>query len=278
MKHLWNAEELSLHWVISFDEMEKLATINKNNRLGFILQLKHYQYQGLFPSSISDIGDLPTQYICDQLDFNNDDPIEYDFKGRTARRHREEILEMLGIRKSNPQDKKELTQWLENEVFPHGVTVKEAVAHSKEWLKKSKIDLPQEREFERDIASAYSGFERKLFEKFSNGLSNHTKESILECLFESDENEDMSFSKLKADAGRIGLETILSEIEKLKYINDCKLSYDRLKSIHRKIIQRLYQRISSESTWEVKRHPGHIRETLLCIFYMRDENKLQTLL
>lgn len=42
MKHLWNSEELSLHWVILFDEMEKLATINKSNRLGFILQLKYY--------------------------------------------------------------------------------------------------------------------------------------------------------------------------------------------------------------------------------------------
>jgi hypothetical protein len=109
MKHLWNAEELSLHWAISFDEMEKLATINRNNKLGFILQLKHYQYLGTFPSLVSEIGSIPIQYVCDQLDIDDQKSIDYDFAGRTARRHREEILETLGIRKINPNDKKEFT-------------------------------------------------------------------------------------------------------------------------------------------------------------------------
>lgn len=146
---------------------------------------------------------MPILYICNQLDFDSDDPIDYDFKGRTARRHREEILETLGIRKIKPQDKKELTQWLENEDFPLGIAVKEVVANSREWLRKCKIDLPQEREFEREVASAYSEFETKLFEQFSNDLSHHTKESILECLVEPEVNEYMPFSKLKADPGRI---------------------------------------------------------------------------
>ena len=89
MKHLWNAEELSLYWAISFDESAKLSTINRNNTLGFILQLKYYKYHGSFPSSASDIGSVPVQYICDQLDFESNLLIDYDFKGRTARRHRE---------------------------------------------------------------------------------------------------------------------------------------------------------------------------------------------
>ena len=43
-------------------------TNNRNNRLGFILQLKYYIYHESFPSSISEIESIPTQYICDQLE------------------------------------------------------------------------------------------------------------------------------------------------------------------------------------------------------------------
>ena len=115
------------------------------------------------------------------------------------------------------------------------------------------------------MASAYSEFEAKLFEQFSNGLNDFTKESILYCLNES-EDEGIAFHKLKADPGRIGLETVLREIIKLKYVNDCDLPFEKLKFLHPKIVHRLYQRISSESTWEVKRHPTHIAITLLSIF------------
>ncbi|WP_392714210.1 hypothetical protein [Rhizobium ruizarguesonis] len=45
---------------------------------------------------------------------------EYDFAGRTARRHCAEILQHLGFRRLNRVDREEVTSWIAGELCPTG--------------------------------------------------------------------------------------------------------------------------------------------------------------
>jgi hypothetical protein len=74
-----------------------------------------------------------------------------------------------------------------------------------------------------------------------------------QCLEITDRAAD--FNNLKADPGYIGLESVLGEIEKLHFIGSLDLPFKLLQTINSKASKDYYQRICSESAWEVKPPP-----------------------
>lgn len=268
MKQLWDAEELSRYWSFSYEELQLLKTKPYKSHLAFCMQLKYYQYYGIFPESKKDIADIPLQYISEQLGFENrkdNTSCFYNWEDRTARRHRQEILDFLGIRKFTERDQEEIQDWLCQTVFPQGFSTSDSLEYVYEWLHKNKIDRPAEKELVRDLSSAYSNFEKSLFESISNGLSDGTKAIIDYCL--EDKIESMNFALLKSDPGRVSLDSVLKEIEKLEFINRLDLPGQQLNSLHTKIMSRIRSRVLSETAWELKRHPAHIRYVLMSVFF-----------
>lgn len=74
------------------------------------------------------------------------------------------------------------------------------------------------------------------------------------------------FQELKADPGRIGLETILKEITKLQYLQELGLPTTLFQNVTPKILRQYKQRTVTESLHELRRHPPSIRYTLLAAF------------
>ncbi len=140
MKHYWDITELSDLWSLNFEELELLKTKPSRSHLPFCVQLKHYQYSGTFPKSFSDISEIPLQYLMGQLEVVEIE--EYQWNGRTAERHRLEILKYLGIKKSNDGDRTEYKEWLISELIPKVSNIKELVARSEEWFLQHKLILP----------------------------------------------------------------------------------------------------------------------------------------
>jgi len=98
MKQIWDAEELSRHWSLNYEELELIKTKPYKSHVAFCIQLKYYQYYGIFPENKKELADIPLQYISEQLGFENrNDKIlsYYDWEDRTARRHRQEILVVI---------------------------------------------------------------------------------------------------------------------------------------------------------------------------------------
>lgn len=91
--------------------------------------------------------------------------------------------------------------------------------------------------------------------------------------------DTIDFNSLKADPGRVGLESVLTETEKRQFIRSIDLPLDIFQTIHPKTLKNCYQRISSESAWEVKQHPSEIRYSLLAIFlYFRQREIIEGLI
>lgn len=81
------------------------------------------------------------------------------------------------------------------------------------------------------------------------------------------DNSSLSFSELRDDPGRVGLESVLYEISKLKTIKLLDLPNDLFMNISPRILKKYKMRVVSEDICELRRHPKPVRYTLLATFF-----------
>ncbi|MCU7951603.1 MAG: DUF4158 domain-containing protein [gamma proteobacterium symbiont of Bathyaustriella thionipta] len=222
---------------MSFEEMELLKTKPSRSHLGFCIQLKYYQNTGQFPQQHADLSESPIHYLCSQLECKPHDLDDYNWKGRSGRRHRLEILSFLKIKKTNENDKELFTNWLVTEIYPTDPDGKHVYEHAYEWFLGNKLECPASKELSRLINSAAKQYEEDLFQFIEHSLLPETKLKVDALL--TDDN-DISFSDLKADPGRIGLDSIFKEVKKLEFIRSLNISFLPLNKIQIKSIKRYH--------------------------------------
>lgn len=203
-------------------------------------------------------------YIAEQLGIAIETYSSYNWNDRLSRYHRQEILDFLGVRKFIENDMEEIQDWLCQIVFPKGFSTSDSLEHVYEWLHQSKIDRLGTFQLNKIITASYSRFEKSLFESISNGISDDSKAIFDYCL--KDKSDSISFTLLKSDPGRVSLDSVLKEIEKLEFINWLDLPGQQLTSLNSKIMSRIRSRVFSETSWELKCHPAHIRYVLMSVF------------
>lgn len=264
MKRLWDAQELAEHWSLSYKDLELLGTKPRRNHLGFCAQLKYYQNTGRFPERRSDIPDTPLHYLNDQLDSSVSDLDDYEWFGRSGRRHRLEIMTYLQIRKVTKADKHCAVEWLVSEILPNSGEKENLHVKTHEWFHARRMECPAEKELDRLITRALAEFEGRLFRAITESLSPDAR-AKLDAVLGEDETE-IRFSDLKSDPGRLGLDSVLQESRKLRFLASLQLSQDVFKRVHPRVLSRYRQRIASETAWEVRRHPEAARYAMLAIF------------
>lgn len=108
MQQDWDGAELSRWWSLNFDELALIETKPLQSRLVFAAQLKMYRRIGLFAEHTGEVPLQPVTYLSEQLSAVVADLHSYGWTGRTGRRHREEILAFLGVRRMTTDDRNEL--------------------------------------------------------------------------------------------------------------------------------------------------------------------------
>lgn len=266
MKFIWTPKELSDHWSLNYEELELLKAKTEHNHLPFCAQLKHYQYFGSFSKSFNDIPNEALQYLMTQLEIEK--PADYKWNGRIARRHKVEIFEYLGIRKSTQEDREQFTIWLTDELIPKINSVDGLSLYAEEWFLQYKLVMPTKAVLKRLIRSAVSKHEENLFNTISSEISTKDKSILDEFLLMK--NKKVNFSKIKSDPGKIGLDSVIKECEKLSFINALSFPEYIFKQMNKKTLSGYKMRVASQSAWETQRHPKNIRYALVAIFlYLR---------
>lgn len=130
---------------------------------------------------------------------------------------------------------------------------------------------------ERITRSAIFTYENKFFEETFDKLSEENLNKMdtlindLTTYEEKDVNynssDNISFSELRSEPGRIGLESVFKEITKLKTIQQINLPKDLFNNIPQKLLNRYKLRVVSEDLQELRRHPKPLRYTLLSSFF-----------
>lgn len=265
MKRVWSADELVEEWSFGAEDQELLSGKHVSGRLGFAAQLAFYRRHGSFPCGLSDFAPAVIAHLAEQLGIAETALAGYEWDGRTGRRHRQEILAVLGVRPFDDKAEAAFRAWLLTEVMPTAPVAAVLEERIGAWLLAARIERPSASRLDRLVRSARQCHEDHVFQRVAAQLDPPTCKRLDALLADSDGDEP-GFQFLRADAGRVGLDSLLKEVDKLGRLRALKLSPGILGALHPELVKRLRRRAGTESPWELRRHPDGIRLPLL-VFY-----------
>ena len=123
MKKDWQLNELHEHFKLSADDLRWLSSQAPHNQLGLAVLLKMFEYQGRFPRRQLEVADAIVAYLASELQLVPDVFKTYEWKGRTARSHRQWVRDRLGFRECTVEDSQQLSDWLSHHPILYGVKV-----------------------------------------------------------------------------------------------------------------------------------------------------------
>lgn len=176
----------------------------------------------------------------------------YEWAGRTGRRHRQQVLDFLAVVPFEGAAEAAFRAWLAEEALPGEPNTAALEEQIGAWFARSRVTRPGGYRLDRLVASARAAHEERAFRMVAAHLDAETRRRLEE--------------RLRADPGRVGLESLLAEIDKLDIVRSLRLPPDILKPHHPELIKRFRRRVATEAAWELRRHPERIRLPLL-VFY-----------
>lgn len=272
MKRQWSEAELDTHWALTAQEEALTVARQGPGRLGFVVLLKFFQYEGRFPESRREIPADVIRYVAMQLAMPLNTLDDFDWQGRTARRQRAEILEWLGIRRMKEADWQALANWLKAEVLPLDLTLEQLTERTQDWLRTHRLDTPGQERLERLLRAQLHRFETDLLTRLSDRLTEATRTALDTLLGDAAVQEDATgepanqFSTLRGDPGRVSLDTLLHELDKLQRVQEVALPMAALATVPMKWRQKFRQRAAIETVWDLRRHAPDVRHGLMAAF------------
>ncbi|WP_196223130.1 DUF4158 domain-containing protein, partial [Roseibium sp. RKSG952] len=116
-------EDFTAAWSLSFSDIEFATSKLASSCIGLAAQLKFFAVHGYFATDSAQIPKGAAGYLAEQLGSHPDALSDYDFSGRSARRHCAEILKYLGFRRMTRADRQELGTWIMQDLCPAGQPV-----------------------------------------------------------------------------------------------------------------------------------------------------------
>ncbi len=289
VKRNWDTEELIENWTLLPQELELVRNKVGGNQIGFAFLLKHFEIFACFPDNNSPIPQIIISYIANQINIPESCYSDFDLPGRSARVYRAEIRRLFNFRVATVTDSEQMIDWLIEEILPNEQkfeAIREIVAQR--W-RELQIEPPTTLQVERLIRSAIAKHEANFCNQTFSQLTPEMIEQI-DILLTTDEtteteNEELKklpsgklktsdFAFLKTDPGAVGLGSFLTEIEKLKLIRTVGLPTDLFGETSQKLVKIYRQRATTESPYDIRRHPPAIRYTLMAAFCIQRSQEI----
>ena len=270
MRQYFTPQELAEHFTLLPAEQELLANKTGANRLGFVVLLKYFQWEGRFPEHVQDVPRAVVDHIARTLTIPGERALQYDLEGRSARYHKEQIRQWTGFRVGTTADADAITPWLCAHTRVDEATPARLTVRALERYKALHIEPPTPGRLERMTHAAQRTLEEQFFTTLAKALKPETRQIIDTMLTESpsppESPSPLSLSALKADAGRRSLATVEGEVAKLGHLQRLMLPYDLLTPLSTRYLQHLKLRVVAETLHELRRHPDPIRYGLVAVF------------
>lgn len=280
VKRQWSEAELDTHWALTAQEEALTVARRGPSRFGFVVLLKFFQYEGRFPESRREIPADVMRYVAVQLAMPLNTLDAFDWQDRTARRQRAEILEWLDIRRMEEADWRALASWLNAEVIPLDLSLKQLTERIRDWLRTHRLDTPGLERLERMLRAQLHAFETDLLIRIDDSLTDATRTALDALLgdatVQDDATEDSAnpFSTLRGDPGRVSLDTLLQELDKLQLVRNVVLPMPALATVPVKWRQKFRQRAAIETVWDLRRHAPHVRHGLMAAFCYERQHEI----
>ena len=197
-------------------------------RLGFSLLLKFFEIEARFPRDWSELPAAAVAYVAEQVKVDPGELAGYRFSGRTIEYHRAQIRDVFGFREFTRADEDKLACWLAHELCP--VELREEQLREALLVRCRAERLEPPGRVERIVGAARAAFEQQFCNRTAARLGEHCVQRLEELA------ESHLLAELKADPGRVGLETLLGEIAKLDVIGNLGLPADVFAGVSDKLV------------------------------------------
>lgn len=293
VKPYWDTEELVENWTLIPQELELVKKKVGSGQIGFAILLKYFQLMARFPDSEAEIASTVIRYISSQLKADPSIYSQYKWQGRSIKNHRAEIRELFGFRVATVSDSEEISNWLIACILPNEQRFESLLEQIYQKFRSLQIEPPTTKQVERLIRSAINRHETifctQIFAQLTptiieqidllidtdstsnleNTESNNTEEKTTSNQFKTSE-----FAFIKTDPGPVGLESFLTEIEKLKCIRNIGLPPNLFEGISPKQIKTYRYRAATETPYHLRQHPPEIRYTLMAAFCIQRSQEI----
>jgi hypothetical protein len=221
----WSPEDVIGSWTLVGKDWRLVGNKSGTTRLGFAVLLKFFEIEGRFPRGADEVPAAAVAYLAGQVKVDAGLFADYPWSGRSVKYHREQIRSHFGFREFTFADEDKLAGWLADEVCPVELR-DEQLGQALLIQCRSELIEPPSR-IKRIIGSARSAFEKRFCDRTVSRLTAASVEA-LNGLIAQDAGPLASgrnlLAELKADPGKVSLETLLREIEKLaavRSLNGC---------------------------------------------------------
>ena len=259
-------DELIDCWTLVGDEAGLVATKRGAAKLGFALLLRFYTERGRFPRGRSEIPDSAVDYVAGQVGVERSEIAFYDLAGRTSKAHRAQIRAVLGFRECSVADADAVAEWLVAEVTQVERVVERVREHALVRCRVQRIEPPTPGRLDRMVRSALHRGEELLFDRVAARLDEPVKARLLALIAEVDDPDVDGLPMLatiRAAAGNVSLNTMLTEIAKLEAVRAVGLPADVFTGIAPKIVTGWCGRAMVEAPSHLRSHPTPATLTLL---------------
>ena len=166
-----------------------------------------------------------------------------------------QVRDAFGFREFARADEDKLADWLASEVCP--VELRDEQLREALLVRCRAERLEPPGRVERIIGSARAAFEQRFCDGIVTRLGEHCAERLEDLA-----SRDL-LAQLKADPGRVGLETLLREIDKLNAVRSLRLPADLFADASDKLIEAWRARASRCYPSDLRAAPRSVRLTLL---------------
>ncbi len=245
-------EDLAERWSLSFSDIEFVNGKPMPARLGLAAQLRFFAAHGFFVQDRSAIPADDVTYLAEQLGFDVAAMSEYDFGGRTARRHCAEILQHLGFRRLKQTDRKELASWIASDLCPTGQSASAMLEEVFLWCRDRRIYGPSPKELERLVRSQLQHYQDEMVTGTALRLPGRSVALLEGSLTDAD--GPIGFNTMRGDAGQASLDNILGMTAKLAFIQNLALPQGIVATTGKVWMEQIVRRVAGEKAWEMRRH------------------------
>lgn len=272
MKKDWQLDELHEHFKLSADDLRWLSSHAPHNQLGLAVLLKIFEYQGRFPRRELEVADAIVAYLASELQLAPDVFKTYEWKGRTARSHRQWVRDRLGFRECTVEDSQQLSDWLSHHpMLYEDQSLDTLIDILYTMCRQRQLDPPTRKQLERAARAAVARHEKGFFEQTAAKLSGASR-LALDNLTYPDETLPTDYMDgtvmgwLKSDPGQTSVAALKATADRLRRLQAIDLPDDLFASIATRVVEMYARRAASEPPRELRRRQGATRFTLLAAF------------
>lgn len=283
MKRCWEPDELVEHWTLAPEELALVGSKTGPTRLGFALLLKYFQIEGRFPRQRHEVPGPAVSQVAAQVDVPAILFSHYDWTGRSIEYHRAQVRAWLGYRPATVADAQALAEWLSAQPVVYELPTEGLKALVCQRCRELLLEPPTPDRVDRLVRSATHQAEERLcalllqrlpaaaLRKMDALLA--TAEAVdpaggpggkKEALSaEAGADRELALQELKADPGRIGLESVLTEVARLRNLRRVGLPTHLFRDVSPRWVLRYRQRAGAEPPRELRAHAPPVRYALV---------------